>query len=107
MYSSLITELLESLGFAASEEELKTILQRYGDGKTLRYGDFICLAKLPEGIVPRLRKVLLEARHKGLNVEQIFSHFDKDGNGEITATECKDALNEIGMNIERLASLEL
>ena len=53
-------------------------------------------------MVPRLRKVLVEARSRGLNVEQIFGHFDQDKNGEITALECQQALNEIGMSESQL-----
>ncbi|RHY33989.1 hypothetical protein DYB32_001225 [Aphanomyces invadans] len=46
----------------------------------------------------RLRALLLRAKDSGVNIDQAFQHFDKDGNGAISYAEFKAGLNELHLD---------
>ena len=46
-------------------------------------------------VVSRLRAVMKAASAKGLTIEKIFTHFDKDGSGSVNAQELSDGLRKM------------
>eukprot|EP01041_Mallomonas_annulata_P009284 gene9284-19266_t len=46
-------------------------------------------------LVARLRTVIQNAEKKGLSIDQIFAHFDKDGGGSITTDELASGLKKM------------
>ena len=101
------TKGLKSIGMVVkSDEEMKDLfvtLDVDGDGfvemdEFLKFLDQNACSEISP-IEMKMHQVLLKAREKGMDIEKIFEHFDKDGNGEITFDECRQGLSEIGMKL--------
>eukprot|EP00945_MAST-04E_sp_MAST-4E-sp1_P007574 g7574.t1 len=49
----------------------------------------------------RLVAIFKKAEKKGMDVKDVFSHFDKDGRGEVDDRDFEDALEELGFRASR------
>merc|ERR550514_1165673 len=52
-----------------------------------------------------LRKVLEKAQQKGVNIEDAFGHFDKNGDGDITVSELAEGLRGLGLKGATMAEV--
>ena len=48
----------------------------------------------------KLRRVLRRAQDEGIDLDASFQHFDKDGNGMISRSEMRQALEELGVDFK-------
>ena len=110
---SEMRKALKELGpkFDVSEQELDRLIEKFdadGDG-TVSYSEFLnfvrgegdAAASRPsssaaEKLADDLRRVLVKAEEEGVNLTDSFKHFDKDDDGQVTESELREALAELG-----------
>ena len=100
---------LRELHFKPSQSELSMLMKRFdndGNGE-IQYGEFIKFARDGGGsgggggggdlasLESKLRKILKKAEAEGIQLEESFEHFDKDGNGFVDRGEFETALREL------------
>ena len=100
---------LKKLGFHASDTDMLHFMARFAhkDGRnTIDAKSFIDFATSPSSslksdiiqrVEKRLKKIIVRAEEKGMRIKDIFSHFDKNGDGKITKREWMKALKEVGL----------
>ena len=105
--------------FEVDDDELDALLLRFdedGDGSVsyIEFVDFIKSEKASASFAKKtkipvenlLRKVLTQAEDEGVDLDQSFKHFDKDGDGRITRKEMRKALGELGPNFRSISEAD-
>jgi Ca2+-binding EF-hand superfamily protein len=103
---------LEKLGFHASKKDMQLLMLKFDENEdgNITLDEFVKFAKAKspslrsnaiEKAEKRLRKIVVKAEEKGMTVRDMFSHFDKNDNGEVSKGEWIDALSELGISVTK------